>query len=84
MIENVVEDTYTLYRRYSCSLVVQKASWPDEKIVKGTLNDISDKVNASGIKKTAIVPVGNVLDTQEITPSKLYDRSFTHKYRNGE
>ena len=84
MIENVVEDLLTHYTEDTPVAVVQKASWPDEKIVKGTLNDISDKVHASGIKKTAMIIVGNVLDTQEITPSKLYDRSFTHEYRNGE
>ena len=83
MIENVVEDLLTHYKKDTPVAVVQKASWPDEKIVKGTLNDISGKVLASGIKKTAMIIVGNVLDTQEITPSKLYDKSFTHEYRNG-
>ena len=84
MIENVVEDLLTHYKKETPVAVVQKASWPDEKIVRGTLNDISSKVHASGITKTAMIIVGNVLDTKEITPSKLYDRSFTHEYRKGE
>jgi precorrin-4/cobalt-precorrin-4 C11-methyltransferase len=84
MIENVVEDLLTHYNKQTPVAVVQKASWPDEKIVRGTLNDISRKVHASGITKTAMIIVGNVLDTKEITPSKLYDRSFTHEYRNSE
>jgi precorrin-4/cobalt-precorrin-4 C11-methyltransferase len=84
MIENVVEDLLTHYTKETPVAVVQKASWPDEKIVRGTLNDISSKVHASGITKTAMIIVGNVLDTKEITPSKLYDRNFTHEYRNGE
>jgi precorrin-4/cobalt-precorrin-4 C11-methyltransferase len=84
MIENVVEDLLTHYTKETPVAVVQKASWPDEKIVRGTLDDISSKVHASGITKTAMIIVGNVLDTKEITPSKLYDRNFTHEYRNGE
>jgi precorrin-4/cobalt-precorrin-4 C11-methyltransferase len=84
MIENVVKDLLTHYTKETPVAVVQKASWPDEKIVRGTLNDISSKVHASGITKTAMIIVGNVLDTKEITPSKLYDRNFTHEYRNGE
>ena len=72
------------YRPETPVAVVQKASWPDQKIVRGTLNDISSKVQASGIMKTAMIIVGDVLDTKEITPSKLYDKKFTHEYRKGE
>jgi precorrin-4/cobalt-precorrin-4 C11-methyltransferase len=84
MIENVVEDLLTHYNKQTPVAVVQKASWPDEKIVRGTLDDIAGKVHASGITKTAMIIVGNVLDTKKITPSKLYDRTFTHEYRNSE
>jgi precorrin-4/cobalt-precorrin-4 C11-methyltransferase len=84
MIENVVEDLLTHYKKETPVAVVQKASWPDEKIVRGTLNDIVSKVHASGITKTAMIIVGDVLDKKEITPSKLYDKNFTHEYRNSE
>ena len=84
MIENVVKDLLTHYKPETPVAVVQKASWPDQKIVRGTLNDISGKVQASGITKTAMIIVGDVLNTKGITPSKLYDRSFTHEYRKGE
>ena len=84
MIEDVVNDLLTHYKPETPVAVVQKASWPDEKIVKGKLNDISNKVQKSGINKTAMIIVGDVLEAKNITPSKLYDRSFTHEYRNGE
>jgi precorrin-4/cobalt-precorrin-4 C11-methyltransferase len=84
MIENVVNDLLTHYKPETPVAVVQKASWPDQKIVRGTLNDISGKVQTSGITKTAMIIVGDVLDTKKITPSKLYDRIFTHEYRKGE
>jgi precorrin-4/cobalt-precorrin-4 C11-methyltransferase len=84
MIEDVVNDLLTHYKPETPVAVVQKASWSDEKIVRGTLNDIASKVEASGITKTAMIIVGNVLDTPNITPSKLYDKKFTHEYRKGQ
>ena len=58
------------------------ASWPEEKIVTGTLLDIAEKVQAAGITKTALVTVGEFLgDTYAL--SKLYDKTFTHEFRKG-
>ena len=84
MIEDVIKDLLQHYKQETPVAVVQRASWPDEKIVRGTLGDIASKVQASGITKTAMIIVGDVLDTKEITPSKLYDKKFTHEYRQGE
>jgi precorrin-4/cobalt-precorrin-4 C11-methyltransferase len=61
--------------------VVKKASWDDEEIVRGTLEDIAGKVKSAGLTKTAIIVVGKVLDPGEVTPSKLYDKGFSHEYR---
>ncbi len=62
--------------------VVYKASWKDQKIVKGTLEDIAKKVKEAGIKKTALVTVGRFLgDSFEL--SKLYDAHFTTEFRKG-
>ena len=59
-----------------------KASWEDQKIVKGTLTDIAQKVKEAGIRKTALVTVGRFLgDTFEL--SRLYDAHFTTEFRKG-
>jgi len=63
--------------------VIQKASWPEQKIVRGTLGDIAEKVTAAGISKTALIIVGNVF-RGEYEKSKLYDPGFTHGYREGK
>jgi precorrin-4/cobalt-precorrin-4 C11-methyltransferase len=63
--------------------VVYRASWPGEKIVKGTLNDILPKVKEAGIKKTALIFVGKVLNPKSYDYSKLYDPSFTTGFRKG-
>lgn len=62
--------------------VVYKASWPEQKIVTGTLKDIAKKVKDAGIKKTALTVVGDFLG-DEYSLSKLYDKSFTTEYRKG-
>ncbi len=85
MIEEVVEDLvaggYTLDTPVA---VVEKVSWPEERQLRGTLGDIAAKVQKAGIRKTAIIAVGNVL-AQAPPPSlsKLYDKAFSHEYRKG-
>jgi precorrin-4/cobalt-precorrin-4 C11-methyltransferase len=63
--------------------VVYKATWPEQRIVRGTLRDIAALVAEAGIDRTAMILVGEVL-RNEGGPSKLYDRSFSHGYRAGE
>lgn len=69
--------------------VVHKASWPDQKIVVGTLADITERVRAARIASQSIIIVGQVLDPglregKGDHRSKLYDPEFTHKFRLGE
>ena len=64
--------------------VVYRASWPDEKVVEGTLADIEQKVAAAGIGRQALILVGEVLAARrQGVPerSKLYDPAFAHGYR---
>ena len=65
-------------------VVVQRASWPNEKIVRGNLRDIAAKVKEEKIFKTAMILVGDAVATEEYSLSKLYDPSFTHEYREAK
>lgn len=58
-------------------------SWPDQRIVTGTLKDIGARVAEAGFGKTAIILVGPALGELSQV-SKLYDKHFTHGYRRGE
>lgn len=60
--------------------VVYKASWQEQKIVRGNLNNIARLVKEAGISKTALVVVGDFLG-DEYELSKLYDKNFSHEYR---
>jgi len=72
------------YPRETPCQVVYKATWPEQKIVKGALADIVEKVKAAGITETALIFVGKVLDPAAYDLSKLYDPKFTTGFRKGE
>lgn len=82
MIDEVVEELLVGYEKTTPVAVVKKASWPDEEIVKGTLENIADKVKQAGFKKTSMIIVGDAIGTTDFNPSKLYDKDFKHEYRN--
>ncbi|MGO1652005.1 cobalt-precorrin-4/precorrin-4 C(11)-methyltransferase, partial [Senegalia sp. (in: firmicutes)] len=83
MMDKVVEKLLTHYDENTPVAVVQKATWPDEKIVEGTLKDISKKVEEADIRKTAQILVGNFLG-DKYSLSKLYDKNFSHEYRDAK
>ena len=64
--------------------VVEKATWPQERIVRGTLADIGGRVQASAIRKTAMILVGQALAGNDNAASRLYDAGFSHEYRSGK
>jgi len=63
---------------------VYRASWKDQKIVKGTLGDIVKKIKDEKITRTAIVIISNVIDSKTYEYSKLYDKKFSHGYRKSK
>ncbi|MBM9537054.1 precorrin-4 C(11)-methyltransferase [Desulfobulbus alkaliphilus] len=82
MISRVVDDLLAGgYGPDTPVAVVERASWPDEQILQGTLTDIAARVQASRIKKTAMIVVGPALAEDSRIASKLYDAGFSHEYR---
>jgi precorrin-4/cobalt-precorrin-4 C11-methyltransferase len=57
--------------------VVYKASWPDELVLRTTLRELAECVKTSGIRKQALILVGDFLNSKEKSRrSRLYDRGF--------
>jgi len=52
--------------------VVYHASWPDELVLAGTVADIADKVEAAGIRRSALILIGGVLKREGFGRSHLY------------
>ncbi len=82
-IDEVVSRLTEGYPPDTPAAVVFKASWPEEKIIRGTLSNIADKVKEEGIEKTALILVGDFLEGSG-EASKLYDSQFTHGFREAE
>ena len=83
MIEDVVDQLLVHYPINTPVAVVQRASWPDEVKVVGTLKTIAKLVQEAKISKTAQILVGGFLDgPYEL--SKLYDPKFSHEYREAK
>ncbi len=72
------------YKKSTPVAVVYRASWKDQKIVKGTLKDITKKVRDEKITRTAIVIISEVIDSTTYEFSKLYDKKFSHGYRKSK
>lgn len=63
--------------------VVQKASWPEQLIIRGTLKDIAHKTAQAKIDRTAMIVVGRCLDS-DYALSRLYAPEFGHMYRDAK
>ena len=83
LIDKVVSELKEGYPEGTPVAVVQKASWPEEKVVTGTLQNIAAKIKDSDITKTALILVGDFLGS-EYGRSQLYHPQFSHEYRQGK
>ncbi|MGQ9920674.1 MAG: precorrin-4 C(11)-methyltransferase [Desulfobacca sp.] len=83
LLEQLVASLIPQYGPETPAVVVYRASWPDEMIIRGTLATIAQQVQAAGIRRQALILVGRALAPAEgqATRSKLYDAAFSHGYR---
>jgi precorrin-4/cobalt-precorrin-4 C11-methyltransferase len=63
--------------------VVARASWPDERIVRGTLGTIAAAMAADPIERTAMILVGRALAADGFRESALYDPDYRRRFRAG-
>lgn len=82
MIDSVMKELVDGgYQQDTPVAIVQKASWPDQKIFKGTIDTIGKMIRDAKIDRTAMIVVGRCLDTQYAL-SRLYAPEFSHMYRD--
>jgi len=83
-VRNLAKVTAELSPHYGedCPVVVvYRATWPDEKVVRGTLADIRQKVRAEKITRTALILVGRVFEDHDFDDSRLYASDHRHILR---
>lgn len=83
LIAEVVQELLKggVYTNETPVAIVYRATWEDQKIIKGTLGDIVKKTSEAKIIKTAVIIVGDVIAPKKYEFSKVYDAGFTHGYR---
>lgn len=83
-LEDVVAALEPLYGAECPVAIVAWASWPQERIVRGTLGDIAGKVAVEPIERTAIIFVGHGLGAEDFHESALYDAGYQRRFRGRE
>ncbi len=63
-------------------IVVYRATWPDQQILRATLSTIAPLVRKAKLTRTALVMVGEVFREHKFRDSALYDASYEHVLRN--
>jgi precorrin-4/cobalt-precorrin-4 C11-methyltransferase len=83
-IATIVAELTPFYGADCPVAVVVRASWPDERIVRGTLGDIAAKAAADPIERTALILVGRALAAEDFRESALYDADYRRRFRGAE
>ena len=71
------------YQKTTPAAIVYKASWEDEQKYVCTVETLARTAEEHGIKKTALIIVGDVVSQSSYSRSKLYDPTFTTAFREG-
>jgi precorrin-4/cobalt-precorrin-4 C11-methyltransferase len=61
--------------------VVYRASWPEERVIRATLDTIAAEIAKSPIERTALILVGRVMGARTFRDSALYDAGYQRRYR---
>ena len=72
------------YSEDTPAAIVYKATWPDEEVYRCTVADLAATAEEHGIKKTALILVGDVIAGSGYGKSKLYDKTFSTGFRKAK
>jgi precorrin-4/cobalt-precorrin-4 C11-methyltransferase len=81
-VDSIVRELVPHYGEDCPVAVVMRASWPDERVVTGTLADIDAKLAAAPMERTALVLVGHALAAESFEDSALYSPDYIRRFRN--
>lgn len=81
-LDRVVAELTPYYGADCPVAIVYHASWPNEKIIRGTLADIAARFAADPVERTAIIFVGRSLQATDFRESALYDPDYQRRFRD--
>ncbi len=82
-IDTIVKELTPFYGADCPAAVVVQASTPGERLIRGNLSDLSAKVSAEEIERTALILVGPALAAHDFRDSALYDADYRRRFRGG-
>jgi precorrin-4/cobalt-precorrin-4 C11-methyltransferase len=82
-LDEVVNQLVPHYGKDCACAIVFRATWPDERVVRGTLATIGQAIAAAPMERTALILVGRVLAAEDFRESALYDVDYLRRYRGG-
>jgi precorrin-4/cobalt-precorrin-4 C11-methyltransferase len=80
-IAAVVDELSPIYGADCSVAVVARASWPEQRVVRGTLGTIMGLLAAEPIDRTAVILVGRALAAHDFRDSALYDPDYRRRFR---
>jgi len=83
VLDRIVTELLHYYGADCPVAVVVRASWPDERIFRGTLASIVAQIAAEPVERTALVLVGHALGSKGFRESALYDADYRRRFRGG-
>ncbi|SEL49862.1 precorrin-4/cobalt-precorrin-4 C11-methyltransferase [Bosea lupini] len=81
VIEQVVAELMPFYGADCPVAIVFRASWPEERVLRGRLADIADEVRAAELERTALILVGPALAAEDFSESALYSTGYDRRFR---
>jgi precorrin-4/cobalt-precorrin-4 C11-methyltransferase len=82
-IDAVVAELLPHYGADCPVALVMRASWPDERVLRGTLADIRTQLAAEPMERTALILVGKALAAADFSESSLYCTEYRRRFRSG-
>lgn len=81
VLDKVVEELLPHYGADCPAAIVYRASWPEERLVRGTLATLLDDAADTGIERSATIFVGRALAPGEFRESALYSAGYDRRFR---
>jgi precorrin-4/cobalt-precorrin-4 C11-methyltransferase len=82
-VRQIVRELSPHYGADCPAVVAYRVGWPDQLILRGTLETIGAQIRVAKITRTALIFVGRVFASRDFIDSKLYDAAHRHILRTG-
>ncbi|MBI5111743.1 MAG: precorrin-4 C(11)-methyltransferase [Rhodovulum sp.] len=81
VLDDLVAELTPHYGADCPAAIVYRASWPEQRIVRGTLATIAALAREAPMERTALILVGAALAADDFRDSALYDAGYQRRFR---